>query len=132
MGRQFPQAGTIPIKDGKICLITSSNGKRWVIPKGMIETGHSAAETAMRETWEEAGLIGSLTEVPLGVYTYEKYGGICVVTVFAMQVVMTQPIWPEATRRRREWCDIEVALSRIHEPELQTMISRLGPVIVEI
>src|SRR5262249_26119697 len=52
------QAAAIPIKDGMVCLITSSNGKRWVIPKGLIDPGHTAGESALLESWEEAGLVG--------------------------------------------------------------------------
>ena len=42
------QAAALPIKGGKACIITSSNGKRWVIPKGLIEPGQTAGETALR------------------------------------------------------------------------------------
>ena len=40
--------------------ITSRNGKRWVIPKGWIDPGQTAGETALQEAWEEAGLTGAL------------------------------------------------------------------------
>jgi len=46
------QAAAIPIKDNKICLVRSSNGKRWVVPKGQIDAGHSAAETALNESFQ--------------------------------------------------------------------------------
>ena len=59
------QAAALPIKAGKICLITSSNGKRWIIPKGLIEPGQTAAENALQEAWEEAGLVGSLQREPV-------------------------------------------------------------------
>jgi hypothetical protein len=42
------QAGVIAVRSGKICLVTSSNGKRWVIPKGVIEPGQTAGETALQ------------------------------------------------------------------------------------
>ena len=47
------QSGAIPLRNGRVCLITSSNGKRWVIPKGLIDPGHTAGETALQEAWEE-------------------------------------------------------------------------------
>ena len=43
------QAAAIPMRGNKICLVTSSNGKRWVIPKGLIDPGHTSAETALNE-----------------------------------------------------------------------------------
>jgi hypothetical protein len=49
------QAAALPVKAGKICLITSSNGKRWIIPKGLIEPGQTAAEKVAQE-WPERAL----------------------------------------------------------------------------
>src|SRR5215470_3644504 len=93
-GKQFlRQAGALPIKAGKVCLITSSNGKRWLIPKGIIEPGQTAGETALQEAWEEAGLVGVLQPQPVGSYLYEKYGGTCHVTVFVMQVTQVAAEW---------------------------------------
>ena len=39
----------------------------WVTPGGLIEPGEHPAEAAMRETWEETGLIVEITGI-LGVY----------------------------------------------------------------
>src|SRR5262245_18842322 len=36
------QADAIPVRAGRVCLVMSSNRKRWVIPKGCIEPGQSA------------------------------------------------------------------------------------------
>src|ERR1700736_677932 len=80
------QAAAIPIRGGQICLVTSRSGKRWVVPKGCIEPGQTAGETALQEAWEEAGLVGSLREQPVGSYQYEKCGIVCHVTVFLMHV----------------------------------------------
>jgi len=52
------QAAAIPLKEDAVCLITSSNGKRWVVPKGLIDPGHTAGESALVEAWEEADLVG--------------------------------------------------------------------------
>ena len=38
------QAAALPLRGSKACVITSSNGKRWVIPKGLIEPGQTAGE----------------------------------------------------------------------------------------
>src|SRR5262249_19062195 len=67
------QAAAIPLKAGQICLVTSSSGKRWVIPKGIIDPGKTAGEIALQEAWEEAGLVGVLQPQPVGSYRYEKY-----------------------------------------------------------
>src|SRR3984957_15454272 len=79
------QAAAIPIRGNKICLVTSSNGKRWVVPKGLIDPGHTAAETALNEAWEEAGLVGVLSKDPVGTYLYSKLGGTYHVLVYMMR-----------------------------------------------
>jgi 8-oxo-dGTP pyrophosphatase MutT (NUDIX family) len=50
------------IRDGKIevMLITSSTRKRWIIPKGMIEPDMTPQDSAAKEAWEEAGIIGQV------------------------------------------------------------------------
>src|SRR5436190_3859966 len=89
------QAAALPLKGGKVCVITSSNGKRWVIPKGLIDPGQTAGETALQEAWEEAGLVGALHPEPIGSYLYEKYGQTCHVIVFVMDVTEVAGEWPE-------------------------------------
>ena len=41
------QAAVIAMQDGRICLVTSRNGRRWVLPKGLIDLGHTAGEAAL-------------------------------------------------------------------------------------
>lgn len=89
------QAAALPVRNGKICIVTSSNGKRWVIPKGLIEPGQTAGETALQESWEEAGLTGVLEPEPLGSYLYDKCCGTCHVIVYLMQVTEVAQNWPE-------------------------------------
>ena len=109
------QAAALPIKAGKICLITSSNGRRWIIPKGLIEPGQTAAENALQEAWEEAGIVGTLKPDPVGSYLYEKNGEICHVTVFVMNVHEVAQAWPERTMRQRSWVSLPGALQRIED-----------------
>ena len=59
------QAAAIPVRAEAICLVTSTSGKRWVIPKGIIDPGMTAPQTALQETWEEAGLVGELEPRPV-------------------------------------------------------------------
>jgi 8-oxo-dGTP pyrophosphatase MutT (NUDIX family) len=112
------QAGAIPLRDKRLCLITSRNGKRWVIPKGLIDPGHTAGETALQEAWEEAGLVGTLDPEPIGSFLYDKYGGTCHVTVFAMRVTEVLTDWPERDFRQRAWVSPAGALRRIIDPGL--------------
>jgi diphosphoinositol-polyphosphate diphosphatase len=63
--------GTIPIlKDGRVLLVSSSTGTSWVLPKGGWETDEVQPVGAIRETFEEAGVVGMLGP-PLPSATYE-------------------------------------------------------------
>ena len=116
------QAAAIPLRAGQVCLVTSSNGKRWVIPKGLIDPGQTAAETALQETWEEAGLVGVLQPEPVGTYLYEKFGGTCHVTVFVMQVTQVAEDWPECGLRQRCWVSASQAVARLEERGLREVV----------
>lgn len=116
------QAAALPIRNGRVCLVTSSNGKRWVIPKGLIEPGQTAGETALQESWEEAGLVGVLQTEPLGSYLYDKMIGTCHVTVFLMNVTGVAQNWPEQDMRQRVWLSAAGALERIEDPGLADIV----------
>jgi 8-oxo-dGTP pyrophosphatase MutT (NUDIX family) len=116
------QAAAIPYRDGRVCLVTSSSGKRWVIPKGCMEPGKTAGEVALQEAWEEAGLVGLLLPEPIGSYRYEKYGNEYLVIVFRLQVTDAADDWPERAFRQRSWLTPAEALERIDDRGLPELI----------
>lgn len=116
------QAAAIPVLTGKICLVTSRSGKRWVVPKGVIDPGKTAEEAALQEAWEEAGLVGLLKPRPVGSYVYEKWGNTCLVTVFMMHVTRVHTQWPEQQSRQREWLEFADAVERIGDPGLADIV----------
>jgi 8-oxo-dGTP pyrophosphatase MutT (NUDIX family) len=124
------QAAAIPIKGGQLCLVTSRSGRRWVIPKGNLETGMTAGEIALQEAWEEAGLSGALQQEPVGSYVYEKSGFSYHVTVFVMQVTSVADDWPERGTRDRSWLSPGAAAARIDDPGLRELIRGVAPVRV--
>jgi 8-oxo-dGTP pyrophosphatase MutT (NUDIX family) len=122
MPRPVRQAAAVPVRDGQVCLVTSRSGRRWVIPKGQIDPGHTAGEAALNEAWEEAGLLGALDPEPVGSYHYEKYGLTHHVTVFVLRVTQQKADWPERSFRVREWVPVEAAVERVEEPGLQDLL----------
>jgi 8-oxo-dGTP pyrophosphatase MutT (NUDIX family) len=116
------QAAVIPLLDGRVCLVSSRGGKRWVTPKGNIAPGRSAGEVALMEAWEEAGLVGVLQREPVGSYVYEKDGTVCHVLVFLLRVTKQVDVYPEAAARRREWMTATQALARIEEAGLRELL----------
>lgn len=123
------QSAVIPyrILHGKIevMLITSSGGKRWVIPKGLIEPDMTPEDSAAKEAWEEAGLLGKVFPDLLGTYEYQKSGCTWQVGVFLLQVQTVLEDWPEASKRKRQWVSIPKAIKRVNEPELKLIFADL-------
>jgi 8-oxo-dGTP pyrophosphatase MutT (NUDIX family) len=121
------QAAAIPVKDGRVCLVTSRSGKRWVVPKGCLELGKTAGEIALQEAWEEAGLLGRLLPGPIGSYVYDKAGITCYVLLFHMHVVEEAQDWPEQGQRQRRWFSPAQALARVEEASLREVMRSLLP-----
>jgi len=123
----FTQSGVIPVRsrEGRteVLLVSSRNGRRWVIPKGVVEEGLSAGASALKEAWEEAGVKGSLGGRPLGGYRYDKWGGTCSVQVFRLSVEEQSEDWPEKTTRSRRWMRPDEAASLVKEEDLAALIT---------
>ncbi len=119
------QAAALALRDGRICMVTSRSGRRWVLPKGQIEAHQTPRDAALAEAWEEAGLLGRVEKEPLGRYDYEKNGTVHEVSVYLMTVTTERSEWPEKTQRSREWVPIAEVLERIEEEELRVIVERL-------
>ena len=119
--------------DGRleVMLITSRGTGRWVIPKGWPVAELTPHESAAREAFEEAGVVGRITEHPIGKYDYGKEldaGScvVCAVKVFGLEVEQQLPSWPEQSQRRTQWFDATEAANAVREPELSGIFSNLG------
>ncbi len=126
----FTQSAIIPysIKDGElqILLITSIRKKKWIIPKGFIEFNLSAFESAKKEAFEEAGVIGTNETIELGSFTIKKYGGRTNIVVYSMEVEKFKDDYPEKNLRKRNWFTVEEAIETISIPEVIKMIETLA------
>ncbi|MFD2854828.1 NUDIX hydrolase [Seohaeicola zhoushanensis] len=116
----------------RVLLITSRGTGRWIVPKGWRVEGASAAGSAAREAWEEAGVIGRIYEQCLGTYTYLKYfekapDKICETQVFPVKVLSLKGEFPERGQRRRKWFSPKKAASLVQEPELAHILRTFDP-----
>jgi len=125
----FDQSAVIPYrkKDGQlqILLITSIRKKRWIIPKGFIEFNLSAFESAKKEAYEEAGIIGANETIELGNFKIDKYGGDVLIKVYSMEVVEEHEDYSEKNLRKRKWFSLDEAIKKIETPEIANMIRKL-------
>jgi len=126
----FTQSAIIPyrLEEGKleILLITSIRKKKWIIPKGFIEFNLSAFESAKKEAFEEAGVIGTNETIELGSFTIKKYGGLTNIVVYSMEVEKFKDDYPEKNLRKRKWYTVEEAIETISIPEVIKMIESLA------
>jgi phosphohistidine phosphatase len=124
----YTQSAVIPFRKrtGKleILMITSRNMRRWIIPKGVKEPDLSPQDSAAKEALEEAGASGRLSSTAVGSYSYEKWGGVCTVQVYAMAVEHLFPDWEES-HRGREWVPLEEAVARTDEADLRALLASL-------
>lgn len=119
-------------KAGKleVFLITSRDTGRWVLPKGWMMANKSPAETALTESWEEAGVIGQVKNTPIGHYSYDKVlspgqAHLCHVDVFVVKVDRLAARFPEKGQRRRKWMRVNKAAKAVAEPQLAELLRRL-------
>ena len=126
----FTQSAIIPyrLEEGKleILLITSIRKKKWIIPKGFIEFNLSAFESAKKEAFEEAGVIGTNETIELGSFTIKKYGGRTNIVVYSMEVEKFKDDYPEKNLRKRKWYSVEEVIETISIPEVIKMIETLA------
>jgi 8-oxo-dGTP pyrophosphatase MutT (NUDIX family) len=109
------QAGGIAVRmDGNERLVLLVRAKKdpsvWIFPKGHIEPGETAAEAALRETREEAGVDGELVG-PIGA-PLEFQSGFEPVRVQYFLIVATSEV-DSMEGRAKAWCSFDEAIARL-------------------
>lgn len=111
---KYTKAGTIPIRvkgrQVEVCFVTSrSRHARFVLPKGTISKSEKSRGTALRETYEEAGLEGRiLSPIKNG----KKKKSLKIKTsvyrakFFILLVDTIHLRWPEKNIRKRKWMNV--------------------------
>jgi len=130
----YTQIAALPyifIKDEiKVCLITTRETKRLVIPKGWPKIGVPSYEMAAIEAKEEAGLIGSIDKKSIGTYNYKKRLHIfaritCEVKIYPLKVDQQLIDFPEKTQRTLHWLTIKEAAEKVSEADFAKLLLSL-------
>jgi len=127
----YNQSSVIPyrVRKGRaeILIVSSSKRKHWVVPKGIHEPGLDERESAAKEALEEAGVMGKISKAAIGSYQYAKWGAVCTVRVFPMEVskLLPEAEWEER-HRGRKWVSPEQAAEQLRQPELGPMVLTLA------
>lgn len=109
--------------EDRLVLITARRSDRWIIPKGYVERGLSPADSAAKEAYEEAGLIGCVRHDHIGEYRYRKFGKQFSVTVFPFFIETMLDEWEEMHLRQRRVVTPLEAFDMLSHDELKSIVS---------
>src|SRR5919112_621802 len=135
--KPYQQFGALPFRWSssgslKVMLVTTRGRKRWVIPKGWPIPGLEPHESAAREAFEEAGLVGRVHPETIGSFRYSKRLGLgrqvrCTVEVFSLHVDHQRQYWLERGERETKWFSVKKAATLVSEPELRKILLDFDP-----
>ncbi len=135
MMAEAEQVAALPWRmyDGRlqVLLVTTRETRRWVIPKGWPMPGKTPWEAAAIEAFEEAGVNGTVSELPCGSFKYRKRSSRKVetminVSVYALETAGESKRWPEMSERKRKWFSPAEAASRVGEAALKQIIAEFA------
>lgn len=123
--------------------MTTRKGDRWVLPKGWPKRREPFATAAKREAEEEAGVIGTVSSMPIGEFTYRKtmrkgYVVRSHVFVFALRVDETRRKWREDKKRSRQWIPLGDAAGIVEDRDVARLLAEiaegdaLAPILAEL
>jgi 8-oxo-dGTP pyrophosphatase MutT (NUDIX family) len=120
----------------QVLLVTSRGTGRWIVPKGWPLPGKPACDTAQTEAFEEAGVIGKVRDLCLGLYAYDKDADTaepvaCMVALYPLEVEKLARKFPERGERKRKWMSRKRAAALVAEPELARLIAGFDPKTAE-
>src|SRR5262245_55595667 len=127
------QAGAIVFRvdDGAVHLLlvrSKKDPRIWVFPKGHIDPGESPAETALRETEEEAGVTGELVG-PTGRTLSFQSGLEWVEVEYFLIRLIAERASPEG--RQKAWVTPEEAIARLSFDNARDLVRAALPLIAE-
>jgi 8-oxo-dGTP pyrophosphatase MutT (NUDIX family) len=113
----------------EVMLITSRGRQRWIIPKGWPHSGRAPCDSAAREAFEEAGVLGAVGRRSVGSFRYNKRlkkgrVTVCVVHVFPLNVFYQRLQWPEKNQREIKWVSVKEAAEAVQNARLREIIRR--------
>ncbi|CAK8579779.1 unnamed protein product [Lathyrus sativus] len=97
-------------KELEVLVISTQNGNGMQFPKGGWEINESMEQAALRETIEEAGVMGNI-ESKLGKWSYKskRQDAVHEGYMFSLLVKKQLENWPEKNFRQRIWMSVSEA-----------------------
>jgi 8-oxo-dGTP pyrophosphatase MutT (NUDIX family) len=132
-GHIIQQAGAILVKPGTPPMVLLIRAKKdtshWIFPKGHIEPGEKAEDTAMRELLEEAGINGKLMRLA-GASDYRLNDKRCHVVYFLLTYCSTENNGEQG--RFPRWCTVDEAMKLLSFHDSREILSRMTPYITQL
>ena len=107
-----------------VLVVTSKRDpSQWIFPKGHIEKGETAGETALRETLEESGVSGELVGAVGAPLAFEWAGKRYRVQYFLIRATSESP---SLEGRQKAWLPLDAALVRLSVEDLRALLRAAG------
>ena len=122
------RSAVIPIindnNDVKVVLVTtkSKHKDNWIFPKGQIELQMTGYESAAKEAYEEAGVIGQISPALFGTYEHNKWGSRMQVRVYTMEVTEILETWDEMRDRDRQILPLDEAIKLVQSSQKHILL----------
>jgi 8-oxo-dGTP pyrophosphatase MutT (NUDIX family) len=119
------QAGAVIFRRGddgfRVLLVRArKNPSDWIFPKGTIEANETAAEAAVREAEEEAGVTGNVVSALWPALTFEAGGRSLRVQYFLVEFTGTTPA---KESREVAWLPPSAAREQLAHAAAQTLLT---------
>lgn len=126
---ELTKSAVIPyrLNEGKleILLVSSIRKKNWIVPKGYVEFNLTPFESAKKEAYEEAGVVGSNETVEVGQFIADKKNRKELIKVYTMEVDEELNDYPEKNLRKRKWFTFDEAMEKVQNPQIKNFIKKL-------
>jgi len=118
----------------KVVLVTTKpkTNNNWIFPKGQIELGMSAFESAAKEAFEEAGVIGQISPTQFGTYEQNKWGSRMQVHVYTMEVTEILDTWDEMRVRDRVILPLDEAINLVQSSQKHILVKLREQIVPQV
>lgn len=110
-----------------VLIVGSKKTGEWVLPKGHIDAGENADETAVREVLEETGYKGSITSY-IGETPRYTFNGESILVAYYLMSPLNEEPYP-AEERKKEWVEIDKAIEMVKNEDLKGLLRKVKPMI---
>lgn len=128
------RSGVVPymVEEGSgellIMLVTPRKGGKWILPKGNIARGMDSIRSAEKEACEEAGVLGNVHRVLLGIQGSANHQ---LIEIYPLEITKILPEWEESAVRSRLFFTLEEAYRELNTNDCSAILDALSEYVSE-